>query len=304
MAADFKKVHVHQVDAFTSERFGGNPAGVVLDAYGLDDATMRKIARELNLSETAFVSSSEKGVFQMRYFTPTGHEIKFCGHSTVGALHMIAKEERFGISQAGKGSFDVETACGILKMEASVDAEGGIEVAYIAPAVKLRRVDISHEMIANAAGVESRLLDESLPVMYEETNQDLFVSVRSLEDLKKIECDPKSFALFSKQHEIVALCVFCKESFDPQNQFHMRCFAPLVGISEDPFTGSVLGGLAAYVDTFKLLKSNRSYFRVEQGHFIERPGVVRVKFSKVKGNYHVKVFAQAVHCFSTEIDLK
>ena len=88
-----------------------------------------------------------------------------------------------------------------------------------------------------------------------------------------------------------------------ENQLHMRCFAPLVGIVEDPFTGSVLGGLAAYVDTFGLLPKGKSNFRVEQGHFIERPGVVAVEFSKKRGNYYAKVFAQAVHCFSTEITL-
>jgi len=301
-AADFKKVHVHQVDAFTNERFGGNPAGVVLDADELDEATMRKIARELNLSETAFVMPSEKGSFQMRYFTPTGHEITFCGHSTVGALYMIAKERRFGIEKAGKHTFDVETPCGILKMEASLDAEGGIRVAYEAPLIKLKQVNISHEMVVKAAGFELDLVDQSFPVMYEETNKDLFVVIRTLEDLKKIECDSKSFASFSKQHDIVALCLITPEAFDRKNQFHMRCFAPLVGITEDPFTGSVLGGLTAYVDTFGLLPKNSSHFRVEQGHFIERPGVVEVEFSK-KGNYKAKVFAQAVHCFSTEINL-
>lgn len=301
-AADFKKVHVHQVDAFTNERFGGNPAGVVLDADELDETTMRKIARELNLSETAFVLSSEKGSFQMRYFTPTGHEITFCGHSTVGALYMIAKERRFGIEKAGKHTFDVETPCGILKMEASLDTEGEIRVAYETPLIKLGQVDISHEMVAKAGGFDPHLVNQSFPVMYEETNKDLFVVIKTLEDLKKIECDPKSFASFSKQHDIVALCLVTPEAFDRKNQFHMRCFAPLVGIPEDPFTGSVLGGLTAYVDTFGLLPKNSSHFRVEQGHFIERPGVVKVEFSK-KGNYKAKVFAQAVHCFSTEINL-
>ncbi len=60
----------------------------------------------------------------------------------------------------------------------------------------------------------------------------------------------------------------------------MRCFAPLVGISEDPFTGSVLGGLTAYVDTFGFLPKGTHNFSVEQGHFVERPGVVKVEFSK------------------------
>lgn len=83
----------------------------------------------------------------------------------------------------------------------------------------------------------------------------------------------------------------------------MRCFAPLVGIPEDPFTGSVLGGLAAYVDIFKLLPKGINSFRVEQGHFIERPGVVKVEFLRKGKTYHAKVFAQAIHCFSTEINL-
>ncbi len=302
-SADFKKVHVHQVDAFTDERFGGNPAGVVLDADELDEMTMRKIARELNLSETAFVLPSEKAAFQMRYFTPTGHEITFCGHSTVGALYMIAKERRFGIAKEGKHAFDVETLCGVLKMEVFLDAEGGIKVAYETPFIKLREVDISHEMVAKAAGFELSLVNTSFPVMYEETNKDLFVVIRTLEELKRIECDPKSLASFSKQYDIVALCLVTPEAFDRKNQFHMRCFAPLVGIPEDPFTGSVLGGLTAYVDRFGLLPKNVSHFRVEQGHFTQRPGVVEVEFSKKRGDYFAKVFARAVHCFSTEIHL-
>lgn len=302
-AADFRKVHIHQVDAFTSERFGGNPAGVVLDADALDVPTMRKITRELNLSETAFVLPSKKGAFQMRYFTPTGHEIMFCGHSTVGALYTIAKEGRYGVEKAGDYAFDVETLAGLLHMEASVDDEGEIRVAYETPAIKLRKSKITHKEVAKAAGFDLDFIDQSLPVMYEETNRDLFIVVPSLKDLKKIECDPKSFAHFSKQHDIVSLCILTSETFDKKNQFHMRCFAPLVGIPEDPFTGSVLGGLTAYVDTFGLLPKGAHSFRVEQGHFVERPGVVRVEFSKKRGGYQAKVFAQAVHCFSTEINL-
>lgn len=302
-AASFKKVHVHQVDAFTNEKFGGNPAGVVLDAEELEESTMRKIARELNLSETAFVSSSDKGNFQMRYFTPTGHEIAFCGHSTVGALYMIAKERRFGINKIGDYEFDVKTLCGLLKMEVGINDREEIHVAYETPVIKLKKIKITHEEVAKAAGFELHLVDQSIPVMYEETNKDLFIVIRSLEDLKKVECDPKSFTQFSKQHDIIALCTLSPESFEQKNQFHMRCFAPLVGIHEDPFTGSVLGGLAAYVDTFGLLPKGSNNFGVEQGHFIERPGVVKVEFSKKRGTYHAKVFARAVHCFSTEINL-
>lgn len=301
--ANFGKVHVHQVDAFTNTKFGGNPAGVVLDANDLDEVTMRKIARELNLSETAFVLPSEKGNFKIRYFTPTGHEISFCGHSTVGALYMIAKEKRFGIENEGLYPSKVETLCGVLNMEAKIENDDEIKVAYEAPRIHLKQTSITHSEVAAAGGFDVQLINSAFPVMYEKTNKDLFVTANSLDALKNIECNPKAFAQFSKQHDIVALCVFCPETFDQENQFHMRCFAPLVGISEDPFTGSVLGGLTAYLDSFGLLPKNSNHFRVEQGHFMERPGVVKVEFVKKGKTYQAKIFAQAVHCFSTEINL-
>ncbi len=302
-ASHLKKVHIHQVDAFTSEKFGGNPAGVVLDAEKLDEAMMRKIARELNLSETAFILPSQKGHFRLRYFTPTGHEVLFCGHSSVGALYMIAKERRFGMRREGKYAFDVETLCGILKMEVSINDKEEIQVAYETPSIELTETKISHEELAKAAGLDPSFLHPSFPVMVEKSNKDLFAVVRSLEDLKSIACDSRSLAQFSKQHDLVVVCLFCPETFAKENQFHMRCFAPLVGVPEDPFTGSVLGGLAAYVDRFGLLSKEEKSFRVEQGHFVGRPGVVRVEFIKKKGGYRVKVFAQAVHCFSTEMHL-
>lgn len=301
--SDLQKIRIHQVDAFTNKRFGGNPAGVVLDADGLSEATMRKIARELNLSETAFVFACEKEDFQLRYFTPTGHEISFCGHSTVGSLYMIAKERRFGINKAGKYDFAVKTHCGTINMEVSLDKEDEIRLAYEAPPIKLVPSKITHKMVAEAAGFDISFIDQTYPVMYEKTNKDLFVVIKTLDVLKQVECDPKSFAQFSKTHDIVALCLVTTTTFDKDNQFHTRCFCPMVGIAEDPFTGSMLGGLAAYTDSLGLLPKNSNQFRVEQGHFIDRPGVVRVEFSKNKKGYEAKIHAQAVHCFSTEINL-
>lgn len=146
---------------------------------------MRKIARELNLSEAAFVLPSKKTTFQMRYFTPTGHEITFCGHTTVGALYMIAQERRFGIEKAGLYPFEVETACEILKMEVKIENNEEIKVAYETPTIKLRQTKISHFDVAKAGGFEERDINSSFPVMYEETNKDLFVVIQSLEALKK-----------------------------------------------------------------------------------------------------------------------
>ncbi len=297
------QVQIHQVDAFTDKKFGGNPAGVVLDAEALDEAVMRKITRELNLAETSFVLPSKKADFRLRYFTPTGHEISFCGHSTVGALFVIAHENRFNVDKPGTYNFQVETLSGILKMQAVVDEDEKIRVAYEPPAAQLYQPKISHEMVAKAAGIPLDSIDSSIPLMYDATCKALFIAMPSLDALKQMQCDFKSLSSFSKDHDLIVLCFLTKETIDPRNQIHMRCFAPLVGTNEDPFTGSVLGGLTIYAHQFHLLPQKTSAFKVEQGHFIERPGLVEVKFSKQAEGYHVKVFAQAVHCFSTEISL-
>src|ERR1700733_1589477 len=91
---------IHHIDSFTNVMFGGNPTVTVLNADSLTDEEMKKIAREMNLSETGFVLSSQKADFRLRFFTPPGDEIKFCGHATVGALCAIAREGLFGCSSA------------------------------------------------------------------------------------------------------------------------------------------------------------------------------------------------------------
>lgn len=76
------KPQIYHVDAFTSEPFRGNSAGVVLHADTLSDAQMQLIARELRHSETAFLLKSEESDVRIRYFTPTV-EVPICGHATV-----------------------------------------------------------------------------------------------------------------------------------------------------------------------------------------------------------------------------
>ena len=76
------------VDAFTRTVFAGNPCAVVHSADDLDAATMQRVAREMNLSETAFLSSSSKADFAARYFTPA-EEIPLAGHPTIASVHTL-----------------------------------------------------------------------------------------------------------------------------------------------------------------------------------------------------------------------
>ena len=81
---------VYQIDAFTDLPFNGNPAGVVY-SDDLNKAEMQLIAREINVSETAFISKSREADFNLRWFTPSV-EVKLCGHATIASLHYLVQK--------------------------------------------------------------------------------------------------------------------------------------------------------------------------------------------------------------------
>ncbi len=108
-----RRYQLYQVDAFTEERFTGNPAGVITNADGLTEYEMQKIARELNNSETAFIFSSniEGCDVHLRYFTPF-KEVPICGHATIAAHYVRAIEYELDntrvIQQTGAGILPVD----------------------------------------------------------------------------------------------------------------------------------------------------------------------------------------------------
>src|ERR1700759_996342 len=87
-----RKIQIPQVDAFTRDRFTGNPAGVVLNADSLSEAQMLAIARELNNADTAFILAPDKPEYAMRarFFTPRT-EVGFVGHATVAAHYVLSR---------------------------------------------------------------------------------------------------------------------------------------------------------------------------------------------------------------------
>src|SRR5581483_3751660 len=132
-----KTTDIHQVDAFTDQLFGGNPAGVVTNADQLTDEEMVKIAREMNLSETAFVlQPTGEADVKLRFFTPAAAEIKFCGHATVGALFQLAQLSMFGLGKSGDNAVRVETNAGVLNMSVLNEKAQVPRVSFGAPAVK------------------------------------------------------------------------------------------------------------------------------------------------------------------------
>lgn len=111
-----RKIKIKLMDAFTTERFGGNIAGVVTDASKLDSREMQKIASELNAPTTGFVLKKGKNEFEVRFFTPT-QEIDMCGHVVVGIFMALAEEGKIDIEYTGKVEVKQYTKAGLISVE-------------------------------------------------------------------------------------------------------------------------------------------------------------------------------------------
>jgi len=152
-------VRVKQVDAFTKIPFGGNPAGVVTEADVLDDELKQKIAREMNLSETAFVSKSDVADFKVQFFTPKS-EVDLCGHATIGTFSALYEEGRL---DTNKTVYYQETKAGVLPVELmEINGENIFMMTQVVP--KFEEVRADREEIAKLFGLEKQDLTD-LPVM-------------------------------------------------------------------------------------------------------------------------------------------
>ena len=298
-----RNIKLTQVDAFTNKLFGGNPSAVVFEAEVLSEDEMRDIAREMNLSETAFILPSKKGNIRLRYFTPNGDEIKFCGHASVGALYSIAKEHELGIKGPGVYRLQVETNIGLLPMQIDYLDEENIVIQFDSPKIDLVQCNYSHKLVAKKLGIEPGIIDQSKLIMREKTNDFIYLTIKSLKELESINYNVQSATEFAKAENIVVFCLITNQTFDKENQLHSRCFAPLVGVPEDPATGSAQGALVAYALVNNILLENTEYIFLEQGHFIKRPSQLKVKIVKQDVNYRATVYASAVEVFRTEIAL-
>lgn len=110
------QVNIYQVDAFSPNPFGGNPAGVVPDATGISDEDMQNIAKEMSLSETAFVIPIDDSNYKVRFFTPV-EEVDLCGHATIATFYTLAFMGYLAPLENGIKTVYQETKAGRLQVD-------------------------------------------------------------------------------------------------------------------------------------------------------------------------------------------
>ena len=299
-----KTYKIYQVDSFTKERFHGNPAGVVLNADGLTEENMQRIARELNNSETAFIfqSSSPEYDIEVRFFTPTT-EVPICGHATIAAHYVYAKENNYD-----GGRVIQKTKAGILPVDV---VRTGDDYAIIMtqglPVVSEPFDNTIRKQIADALGIAENNICKEYPVAISSTGHSkVMVPIYSNDLLHKLSPKADKLTELSKKIGCNGYYVF---TLNPQEDIlvHGRMFAPAIGISEDPVTGNANGPLGAYLVHFGILQDDTmdSFdFNIMQGEAIKREGTMRVHVAKDgKEPKMVQITGNAVVAFSAEIEI-
>ncbi|MFB6092224.1 MAG: PhzF family phenazine biosynthesis protein [Haloquadratum sp.] len=258
------------VDAFATEPLSGNAAGVLPEAEGLSADQMRAVARELAVSETAFVLPADTADRRLRYFSPT-QEVDLCGHATIAA-HAHLREA--GAIDAGE--YTVETNAGVL--EVTVESDGAVWMTQGAPSV--RRVDVGYDRVGDALGIDPAALRDvgaDAPVAVASTGLPfLVVPVNFLENLGHADPDDSAVEALSEEYDVAGVYAVTFDALGADATLHARAFAPAIGVSEDPVTGTAAGACGAYLREVGAFDEFPDELVFEQGHFLDRPGRVRV----------------------------
>ncbi len=268
-----KIVTVQILNAFAENGKGGNPAGVVLNADELTVENKLEISRKVDLSETAFVSSSKTEDFKLDFFTPN-KQIAHCGHATVATFSYLKQ-----IGALKNASSSKETIDG----KRSIEMIGDLAfMEQLSP----KYIDVSHKekAILTSLGLKKEDLMPNAPIQLVNTgNSFILVPVKNKEVLKNIIPDFNLISEISETFDLIGYYVFSTDTDHTEYDATSRMFGPRYGILEEAGTGMAAGPLAGYLyDTLKIKKKS---FRIQQGKYmtVPSPSLIIVNLHIEKG---------------------
>lgn len=300
-------VRVFQVDAFTSRRFSGNPAGVVLQADSLSEHDMQALARELNNGDTAFVlpADADDHDLRVRFFTPR-REAAFVGHATL-AVHAVLAALKLPPQRRQKqisGMVEVDT----------IEGAWPPRVAIHVPPPRLQRTVSPQELAAvlEALALTNADLDPDCPpVIAGATSTRLLLGVSQSTTLARLRPDLPRLTTLSEQIGAPGYFVFTRRPSTADVLTEARMFCPALGIAEDPVSGNAHALLGVYLLKYGLLRSaagdadevNTIEFSSAQGQHLARPGRVTIALNRDGESLHsVSIIGEAVIVFDTTIE--
>lgn len=302
-----------QVDAFTSRPLLGNPVAVVLGADGLGRAQMRRLAAWTNLSETTFVlrPTSPGADYLLRIFTPAG-ELPFAGHPTIGSAHAVLEA---GLVTPRNGRLVMQCGAGDLPLR--IEGHGPTRRIYVqAPKAKIVH-DFSTSADAISQALGAPIAGDAPPTSVDNGPVWLFVQLRSPGAVEALAPDLSAVTRLSRDFSLTGFAAFAfahpeeskgrapaaepEESKAGPPALHIRCFAPAIGVPEDPVTGSANAALPAVLARYGLLDRVGRQYVASQGAAIGRDGRVYVRV--LDGSGSAEIGGEAVTVIDGEIRL-
>ncbi|MBX9744200.1 MAG: PhzF family phenazine biosynthesis protein [Chlamydiales bacterium] len=258
--------NVYIVRAFCRDSLGGNLAGVVLE-QGLTTEQMQMIAKELNFSETVFLSKIGPTLYKALYFTPSS-SIDFCGHATIAAFGVLKQ-----IDHLKNAVYQVETSVGLCAVTLNDS------LIFLSQPLPLFGEVVPIEEVASVLGisVSDIQLTHLSPQIVSTGLRDIFVPVVTQDCLFAIQPNYEQITKLSEKYDAVGLHVFALEDSGKATTAFCRNFAPRYGIPEESATGSSNGALGCYLFEQDILSSSeRQALLFKQGDLLNAPSNIYV----------------------------
>ena len=301
-----RSCRLFHVDAFTRDRFAGNPAVVVLDADELTDEDMHRIAREINGTEVAFVIPSESTDYdlEVRFFGPH-REVAFIGHATVAAQYVRALVNGMPTKRLRQ-----RTGAGIIEVEVTGEAPD-LRVSMIQSPATFGPIvpEERRGPVLDALGISSSSLHPSCPMqVMVKGGSRLLIGLQSAACLESLRPQMDQLVHLTPHVGADGFFVFALQpSQDGIAATESRMFCPVIDVPEDPVSGNAHGMLGVYLVHNGLLTPNAdrtSRFVGHQGRFVDRPGRVDVEVTASgRRATAVRVTGDAVIVFDAELPI-
>jgi PhzF family phenazine biosynthesis protein len=255
---------------------------------------MKKIAKIIGYSETAFVSKSEGADFKVRFFTPQ-EEVDLCGHATIATFHTMAEQGRILPDK-----YTQETKAGVLQVEVKKD-----HTIMMNQNIPQFFEIVSKEEIADSLNISLNDMIEELPTQIVSTGlRDIIVPISNLETLSAIKPDFQKIAAVSQKYNAIGLHLFTLETLG-ESHAHTRNFAPLYGISEESATGTSNGALASYLFEYgEISREEATHLIIEQGYSMNKPSEIIIELETRKQSITgVKVGGRAISFAEVDVEI-
>jgi trans-2,3-dihydro-3-hydroxyanthranilate isomerase len=275
------------VDVFAEHKYEGNQLAVVICNENFPESLMQVIAKEMNYSETIFITSIEN--YEVRIFTPE-KELPFAGHPTLGGAYILAKE--FIREKIKTISLDMK-----IGEIAVLFKYKGEEISEVWMDQKQPEFSnyFSTELLANILRLKEADFDGRFQIQEVSTGlPTIIVPLKTLDAVKRARIDEDRYYELVNKIQAKSILIFCPEPIDKKNDLHVRFFANYYGVLEDPATGSGNGSLAAYLVKHEYFGKKIVDIRVEQGYEIGRPSLLLLRSEEKGGKFFISVGGKVI----------